>query len=353
MSNEKYVGLDVHKATLVIAVLNAVGQVVMRNVIATEATIIREFFQGLRGTIAVVLEEGTHATWLAALLKPLVKTVVVCDPRHNKLLAAGNKADQTDAEKLARLLRLGELKAVYKGNLVQQQLKDLAHAYENLVSDATRVMNRLKALYRGRGIKCEGHALYKPEQRAQWLAKLPEAGARCRAQWLLEELEPLQELRRQAKQELLKVSQQQPDAARLRSLPGIGPLRAALLLAYVGTPHRFRTKRQFWPYCGLAVITRTSAEQEFVNGTLRKRRKVVGTRGLNQHHVPALKQVFKAAALTALQRAPFQSWYQQRLAQGLRPELARVALARKLAATTLVIWQRQEQFDSSKVSATR
>jgi len=60
MSNEKYVGMDVHKATIVIAVHNAIGQVVMRNIIATDAQIIREFFKGLTGTVRVALEEGTQ-----------------------------------------------------------------------------------------------------------------------------------------------------------------------------------------------------------------------------------------------------------------------------------------------------
>jgi transposase len=352
MSNAKYVGMDVHKTTIVIAVLNAVGQVLMRNIIATDAKIIREFFQGLSGTVAVVLEEGTQAAWLYALLKPLVKEVVVCNPRHNKLLAVGNKGDEIDAEKLASLLRLGALKRVYQGNAEQRGLKDLARAYENLVSDCTRAMNRIKALYRGRGINCDGHDIYQKEQRAAWLAKLKEEGARLRCRLLFEQLEPLLELRQEAKQALLASSKQHADQAVLASQPGIGPLRAALILAYVGSPQRFRSKRQFWPYCGLAVITRSSADHRIVNGTLSKRRKVLGTRGLNPQHVPALKQVFKGAALTALQREPFKSWYEKRLANGMRPEMARLALARKLAATTLTLWQRQEKFASHKVSAT-
>lgn len=350
MSKEKYVGLDVHKATIVIAVLNAVGQVVMQTVIATDAQMLREFFKGLSGTIAVALEEGTQSAWLYALLKPLVKEVVVCNPRHNKLLEVGNKSDQLDAEKLAQLLRLGALKAVYKGNQAQRRLKDLARAYQNLVSDATRTMNRIKALYRGRGLNCDGHHIYKTEQRQDWLAKLPEEGARFRGQMLFEQLEKLQELRRKAKQELLQHGKREPEYALLCSLPGIGPLRAAVLLAFVGTPQRFRTKQQFWPYCGLAVITRTSADHQVVNGTISKRQKVRGTRGLNPLHVPELKQVFKAAALTAARREPCQSWYQARLDKGMRPEMARLALARRLAGVTLTLWQRKEKFDPQKFS---
>ncbi|MCI0421449.1 MAG: transposase, partial [Acidobacteria bacterium] len=297
--------------------------------------------------------EGTHSTWLSALLKPLVKEVVVCDARHTKLLGTGNKSDQIDAEKLAELLRLGALKAVYKGNAEQQQLKDLARAYDNLISDCTRVMNRIKAIYRGRGLKCDGHDIYKESQREEWLGKLTEEGARFRARSLFAQLEKLQELRSGAKQELLRESRRHPDYQLLLSQPGLGPVRVAILLANVGSPHRFRTKRQFWPYCGLAVVTYSSADHQVVNGVITKRRKILGTRGLNPHHVPALKSVFKDAALSAKQREPFKSWYQERIDKGQRPEMVRLSLARKLAATTLVCWQRREKFDLNKVSATR
>lgn len=352
MSKEKYVGLDVHKATIVIAVLNAVGQMVMQTIIATDAQVIREFFKGLSGTVTVALEEGTQSAWLSALLRPLVKQVVVCNPRHNKLIETGNKNDLIDAEKLATLLRLGSLKAVYKGNQPQRQLKDLARAYHNLVSDSTRVMNRIKAIYRGRGINCDGHDIYKPDQRQAWIERLEEEGARFRSRMLFEQLEKLTELRCAAKQEFLNHGKQQPEYPILCGLPGIGPLRASVLLAFVGTPHRFRTKNQFWPYCGLAVLTRTSADHQVINGTISKRQKVIGTRGLNPMHVPELKQVFKDAALTAIRREPCQSWYQARIDKGMRPEMARLSLARRLAGVTLTLWQRKEKFDPQKFSTT-
>ena len=82
------------------------------------------------------------------------------------------------------------------------KLKDLARAYQNLGADATRTMTRITALYRGRGLNCDGHTIYTPEQRQAWLAKLRDEGARFRCQMLFEQLEKLQELRRQAKQEL-------------------------------------------------------------------------------------------------------------------------------------------------------
>jgi hypothetical protein len=74
--------------------------------------------------------------------------VLVCDPRKNALLQAENKNDRIDAGKLADLLRTGLLSAVYHGENGLRTLKELARGYMALNRDVTRVMNRLKALYR-------------------------------------------------------------------------------------------------------------------------------------------------------------------------------------------------------------
>src|ERR1035438_4577434 len=93
MDSIKYVGLDVHRDTISVAVLNADGKLVMQSVIATHATTILDFLWGLRGTLQVTFEEGTHSAWLYDLLGRRVAHVVVCNPRQNALLKAGNKSD--------------------------------------------------------------------------------------------------------------------------------------------------------------------------------------------------------------------------------------------------------------------
>lgn len=87
--------------------------------------------------------------------------VIICNPRHNKLLHSGNKSDRIDAQKLAELLRNGSLRAVYHGKHGTRALKELVCNYECLVVDATRVTNRLKAIFRARGIECAGHRTYR------------------------------------------------------------------------------------------------------------------------------------------------------------------------------------------------
>ena len=344
-----YVGMDVHQASIVIIVLNGAGKVVMKLTTETSAARVREFLKQLRGKVYVTFEEGTQASWLYDIVRPLVTEVIVCDPRQNKLLAVGNKSDRIDAQKLAELLRHGSLRAVYHGDHGVRTLKELVRNYDCLVSDTTRVMNRLKAIYRGRAIACTGHEVYRHDRREQWLAKLSEPGARQRAGFLYEQLEGLRRLRHEAKREMLKEARRQAAYPWLMSVPQLGAVSVAQLIAIVSTPHRFRSKRQFWTYVGLAVVTRSTADHEVVDGMLRRSRRPVATRGLNRNHNHLLKRVFKNAASSACYRGPFKAAYDARVAQGMDPSLARLTIARQLSAVTLAIWKRGQQFNPERM----
>ena len=111
----KYMGMDVHKEAIVIAVRNHSGKLVMESIVETKASSILQFIHGLQGELHVTWEEGTWAAWLYDLLKPQVHEVLVCNPRRNALLKEGNKSDKIDARKLADLLRTGMLRPVYHG----------------------------------------------------------------------------------------------------------------------------------------------------------------------------------------------------------------------------------------------
>ena len=191
MNDAKYIGLDVHQATISAVVLDSTGHLVMESTIETKAATILEFIHGLRGSSHVTLEEGTCAAWLHDLLKPHVANVLVCDPRKNALLKAGDKNDRIDARKLADLLRTGLLSAGYHGENGVRILKELARSYLALNRDVTRVMNRLKALYRSWAIPCAGQRVYAPRYRSEWLGKITEAGVRRRAEIYYQQLDAL------------------------------------------------------------------------------------------------------------------------------------------------------------------
>jgi transposase len=322
VNDAKYVGLDVHQATISAAVLDSNGKLIMESILETKAATVLQFLHGLRGSLCVTFEEGTCAAWLHDLLKPHVTEVLVCDPRKNSLLQAGNKNDRIDAHKLADLLRAGLLSPVYHGENGVRTLRELSRSYLTINRDLTRVMNRLKALYRSWAIPCAGQQVYAPRHRGEWLAKIREAAVRRRAELCYQQLDALQALRRQVRCDLLAESRKQKAANWLRQIPSIGPIRAALLIALIQTPHRFRTKRQLWAYSGLALQTSASGEYRFVQGQRKRSKKAPGIRGLNLNHNHDLKNIFKGAAVRAAGvPGPFQEFYTALIAKGMKPSM--------------------------------
>jgi hypothetical protein len=136
MDNTKYIGMDVHQATISIAVLNSSGKLVMESVIETKAITIVQFVRGLRGDLHVTWEEGTWAAWLYDLLKPHVREVLVCDTRKNALLKTGNKSDRIDARKLAELLRGGQLQPAKRQVSLRGLNRDHNHELKNIFKGA-------------------------------------------------------------------------------------------------------------------------------------------------------------------------------------------------------------------------
>jgi transposase len=320
----------------------------MRATVATEAKQIVALVKSGGPRVHVAFEEGTQAQWLHDLLIDHAERVVVCNVRGDS--ECENKSDRIDADELSERLRVGRLKSVYHGTPEVLTLKELVRSYGSLVSDTTRVMLRLKAIFRARAIPTPGVSVYRESKRKEWLAKL-EGGARVRAAALLAQLDVLLELRPKAKTAMIAAARRLPGWKILRSIPFLGPVRVAQLLAIMRTPYRFRTKRNLWPYAGLAVVTRSSADQEFKDGKLQRRKRAPLTRGLNRNHNPILKTVFKGAATSAIAKpGPLREHYEATLARGVKEELAKVTLARKIAAVVLRLWKRGEVWDPKKLT---
>ncbi len=202
----KYSGMDVHKESISIAVRNAAGKIVMECVIETKANVILQFIEGLRGDVHVTFEEGTWAAWLYDLLRPHVTKLLVCDPRRNALLQEGNQNDRVDARKLAELLQNNQQRSVYHGDHGLRTLKELVRSYLTITQDLTRVMTRVKAIYRSWAIPCSGKQVYGTRHRGEWLGKIVEVGVRQRAEFYYRQLDELRLLRQQVRRDLLAES---------------------------------------------------------------------------------------------------------------------------------------------------
>jgi transposase len=146
---------------------------------------------------------------------------------------------------------------------------------------------------------------------------------------------------------LLAVVREALSDQRLCQIPSIGPIRSAVLLGILQTPHRFRTKRQLWSFSGFGIETQTSADYLASMGSCNERGNRISISGLNRNCNHDLKNLFKGAAIVASSKpGPFQEFYAALLSKGIRPEMARLTLARKIATIVLIVWKRGACFDA-------
>jgi transposase len=343
----RYIGLDVHTQSCTAAVLGPSGRRLREQRLETNGKALRDFVCSVTGQRHLCLEEGLHSDWLYELLEPVVDEIVVAIPEKQR----GTKSDSADAWARADELRRGAIaRTVYKAPRRFTALRQAVRVHRVTQMDLVRAKNRWRALLRSRAVPVCGEEVYRRANRQCLIKQLP-ASHRAAATILGEEMDTLQDVCEQAEQLLTDQAAKAPEVERLATAPGIGTVRAAQIVSIVISPHRFRTKRQLWCYAGLAVITRASAEWERGSGQEWARRKKPQTRGLNPNRHPVLKTIFKGAALsviTSMPDHPLHCAYQKQVSEGTDPALARLTLARRIAAAVLAMWKNQEDYDPTK-----
>ena len=343
----RYIGLDVHMQSSTIAVVGPSGKRLQSQVVETNGRALLQVIRAVPTPRFVCLEEGTQSSWLYELLRPEVDDLIVTIPEKRR----GVKSDATDAWALAEQLRIGGVKRrVFKSQGAFGALRAAVRGYEILTRDTVRAKNRLRALFRSRGLHELRDEVWSARDREKWMKRLP-ASHRELAEMLARQVDALEPLKTSAEKLMLREAEKHAVTKRLATVPGIGPIRAAQIVATVVTPARFRTKRQFWSYCGLAVVTHSSADwQRSPNGQWARAHSTL-TRGLNRNRNGMLKRAFKGAAHQVIMRMsshPLSRDYEQMVARGLRPEVAKVAVARRIASALLSIWKHEEDYDPAK-----
>jgi transposase len=342
---ERYIGIDVHAQSSTIVVMGASGRRLRTLVVETHGEALVQAINGIPGRLHICLEEGTQSAWLYEILSPCAEEVVVVSAAAK----SGAKDDQRDAWALAEALRVNaRLTRVYKGADHLTALRNALRGHCMLVQDVARTKNRLKAVFRSRGVLADD-GVYNPEVRGRWLKQLS-GSHRELAEYLGRELDELEPLRDEMAEWLLKEARTHPIVRKLKTVPGLGPIRTAAVVGVTMTPFRFRTARQYWSYCGLAVMTHSSSDWERVDGQW-VRARVPQTVGLTRRRQPLLKAVFKGAAMTVITQMrdhPLHKKYEQMLAKGIKPNLAKLTLARQIAAIVLSMWKHQEAYDPEK-----
>lgn len=344
---DKFIGLDVHAASTTFGVMGPSGKRLGTHVVETNGQALVEKLKSITGKRHVCLEEGTQSAWLYEILSPHAEEVVVVMVRESR----GQKSDESDALKLAEQLRTGAAKqTVFKEIGAFRTLCELGRAHAMVVQDVVRVQNRIKSMYRSRGVAVPGKTVYSKPGREPLLTKLPDA-TKTAVTRLYEQYDAVEDIRKKAEKELVTEAHRHPISRVLETCPGLGPIRTAQLLPIVVSPSRFRTKRQFWSYCGLAIVMRSSSDWVRTRDGKWAKAEVQKTRGLNLNHNHTLKHIFKGAATTVIMQlgtAPLHQDYQRLLKAGTKPNLAKLTLARKIAAIALSMWKSKQEYDPTK-----
>lgn len=334
-----------HLDTTAISIRDRRGALVKRVVVPTNRRALREALRGIRGRTRIVCESGPLAAWIHDTLETKLREVVVCDRRRTRLSTSGAKTDRIDADRLSDLGRREQIHRVHVPQGDAALLRRYALHYVRLQRERSRVIQRLRSLFVECGIRVKTHR--STPQRVP-LRRLTSPGATYVARAYLRQLEVMTTLVVEARASLLTLAQRWPCVTLLQTIPYIGEVRAAEIVAVAGSPDRFRSLRAFWAYGGLGVVQKLSAEHRVENGKAVREERARGIRlRVGQ---PLLKRVLRDIALHAsLGRGYFRSVFEAQIARGKTPAVARIALARKIAAIILAVWRSGKPYSEARV----
>src|SRR6266446_7833279 len=254
-----YAALDLHSRYSVLGSMDHNGKTQSRMRFATQADVLRAQVRALKQKqrpLYLTLEAGALTRWASGILRPLVERLIICEPRHNRLINSNpHKSDEADVEGMCLLLRLGKLKEVWMG---QDRTREVYRAlvYELLNwRDAQRELKALiKARYRGWGVlRLNGLKVFSKTFRQEYLEQLPgEEEGRMMGR-LYRQHDHAIEQWKETLQEVERVGGEFWEVRAFQRLPGIGPIAAHVFSAIIERPERFPTKFKLWKYSHLSI----------------------------------------------------------------------------------------------------
>jgi transposase len=338
---DHFIGLDAHKNSCMFVAQDQKGKIKRKAVIETQDQALIRFTKTIPGRRHLCTEEGTHSQWLFEILHSHVHDMAIVQGRKQR----GNKDDFRDALDLANRMRTGDLgPRIFKVPEELIALKDMVRSYEMINADLTRVKNRIKHAYRSRG------APYSKEgcPFCTESSDCTKPGCHQLLKLLRQQQEHLESLKGQAQKTMITEANRHAITRILKTAPGFGPVRSAQLLSIMISPYRFRTSRQLWQYSGLGIVMRSSSDYVQLPNSQWIKAPVYQTRGLNRNFNRTAKAIFKGAAITvitSMAKDPLRRDYERLLENGTKPTLARLTLARKIAAIVLAMWKNKEVYD--------
>jgi len=309
-----YVGLDVHLKHTSVCVLDGDGKRIKRLTIRGPWRKIAEELKRLPGKVAVCFEASTAYGCLHELFSEVAARVVVAHPGQLRLIFRSKKKnDRADAEKLAKLLFLGEVPTVYVPSQDVRAWRQLVEYRRRLIAKRTRTKNALRAILRTVGQRPPREFGLWTRLGAAWLAQveLPQLTALQR-DLLLEELAMFERQVGRAEKELERYSRDNPAVALLRTIPGVGLRTAEAVVAYLDDPSRFASSKQLGSYFGLVPSQDQSGSTNRLGHITRSGPSVV-------------RHLLSEAAWRSIQCSPTIGRFHERIQQG-NPERKKIAL---------------------------
>lgn len=327
-----YIGLDAHSSTCTFCVIDKNGIVIDLITIRTNGQLIVNYIRSLKSKKMLTFEECELSSWLYEILSKEVDEIIVCNPVYNRDYK-NKKTDKLDAQRLAQLLRGGFLTPVFHNGSGREKFRDLMSAYTDLVEEAVRIKSRYKSLFRKNGTRIKGARLYSDES---FLSDLSIENLNFIGTSMYKTLQQMEENRKSFTKEIMRLSLKFPEIKRLKTIPGIGVIRAAQISAQVIEPGRFVNKYHFYSYCGLVRHNQESGHRSYGS------KKIWGNR--------VLKCVYKMAAHNAIRgNNGLCDYYNLLQKKGVNDKNARNAVSRKIAAISLSLWKNNTNYDDKKI----
>src|SRR5262245_16240522 len=235
------VGLDIHDKRIAICVLGETGQIVRRAQVRTIDEMMRNL-EALPDRFAVCYEASCGYGHYHDLLGPIAARVTVAHPGRLRLIfRSKDKNDRKDAERMAKLLYLGEAPAVHVPSAAVRTWRELITCRGRVIAKRTRAKNSLRTLLRCAGIVPPSRPALWTKKGLDWLRRLelPTASQQLRRDLLLEEIEALTRQAVRIEGHLNQQAKHSAAVLRLRSIPGVGVRTAEAVAAFIDDPHRF------------------------------------------------------------------------------------------------------------------
>src|ERR1051326_5319317 len=267
MKTPIYAALDLHSRMSVLGSMDHDGRTQPRMRFPTEADILRTEVERLRRRrrpLYLTMEAGALTRWASAIVRPLVERLVICEPRHNRLINSNpTKSDEADVEGMCLLLRLGKLKEVWMGTDRTREIYR-ALVYELLNwRDAQRELKALiKARYRGWGVlRLHGIRVFSAKGRQEYVAQLPAQEERRMMSRLYGQFDHALQQWKETLGEVERVGGAFWEGQQFQRVPGVGPIAAHVFSAIIEEPSRFPSKFKLWKYSQLRSEEHTSELQ--------------------------------------------------------------------------------------------